>query len=175
LGDVSIQIDEHGARFEPGPEGRSLITALAWPVAKRSRRARALVIGMPGSWLRTNLLARYYWRMLDRMQRDGFLPPVRADAELKMFGIGTYSGPEGWQSGMRNWFAAFRATRIELREFIEAYDGEFVLVIHAFRDGDNDEIGALPEVGLVVRVEGGEGVEGRLYGTKEDALEAAGL
>jgi hypothetical protein len=172
---VGVQIDEHGARFEPGPEGHSLITALAWPVAKRSRRARALVIGLPGSRLRTYLLASYYWRMLDRMQRDGFLPPVRADAELKMFGLGTYAGPEGWRSGMRDWLSAFRAARIELREFIEAPDEEFVLVIHAFRRGDDEASGALPEVGLVIRVEGGEGVEGRLYGTKVDALAAAGL
>ena len=170
-----MEVVDHGARFDPGPEDGSLFTTLAWLVAKESRRARALVIGMPGSRLRTTLLARYYWRMLDRMQREGFLPPVRADAELAMFGLGTFAGPEGWRSGMRNWLSAFRAERIELREFLEAPSGEFVLVIHAFRAGDGQGIGALPEVGLVIRVEGGEAVDGRLYGTREEALEAAGL
>jgi hypothetical protein len=130
---------------------------------------------MPGSRLRTHLLARYYWRVLDRMQREGFVPPVRAGAELNLFGLGKYAGAEGWRRGMSDWLAAFRAARIELREFIEGPNGRFVLVIHAFRRGDDEAVPALPEVGLVVRVEAGEAVEGRLYGTRLDALAAAGL
>src|SRR5687767_13680785 len=72
-------------------------------IAKRSRRIRAFVFGLPPSRLKVGLVARFFEGTFDDMEHgrfEHFKSFIHPDAPINLFGLGTYHGPDGWQTAL---------------------------------------------------------------------------
>jgi ketosteroid isomerase-like protein len=87
---------------------------------------------------------------------------------------GVYRGREGWREYSAFWDESFDHYNVEVDEYIDA--GEYVVVVGQVR-ATGRASGAQVESSAVWawRVRDGMGIEFREYGTKEQALEAAGM
>ncbi len=87
---------------------------------------------------------------------------------------GVYRGRKGWREYSAFWDESFDQYNVEADEYIDA--GEYVVVVGQVR-ATGRASGAQVESPAVWlwRVRDGMGIEFREYGTKEQALEAAGM
>jgi ketosteroid isomerase-like protein len=152
---------------------------IVMPVASRSQWLRDFLFdGLPEGRLRTHLTARYWRQVAKWMEAGNYNAVVRhvhPDAEVELFSVGTYRGRGGWEEGIREWFASFQDSVLELREFIRPGGAEVVCVGDITGRGAESGIPVEREMAFLIRVENGMAVHGRLYDTKAEALEALGL
>jgi uncharacterized protein len=89
-------------------------------------------------------------------------------------GGGTYRGREGVLRNLEEWLEGWEEFRLEPEEFLEAGDQVVVLVRQSGRGkGSGVEIEA--PLAQAFRVREGKVVWARIYASREEALEAAGL
>jgi hypothetical protein len=101
---------------------RDPFMVLAWKLARRSRRLRAFMFELPPSRLRTWFVARYYWRQVDALNSAPEIEQiirsaVTNGAELDMFSLGRFYGPDGWVAALREWKTSFADATFELERF----------------------------------------------------------
>jgi ketosteroid isomerase-like protein len=149
-----------------------------YAVGIRSPRLRAWIFKLPLFRIRSAVVARYFWQIVDDMGHerfDRFLPSVRHDAEVDLFGLGTYQGPDGWRDALKGFREVFPAPAYELREYVQTGPDQVVLVIWGAGPAAMTGIPFEERVGFVLRIKDGLAVYGRLYPNRAEALEAAGL
>ncbi len=123
-------------------------------------------------------LARYYWILLDHLQKasfGGFVPAVHPEAVLNTFSMGNYTGPQAWGDALMALLEAFPGLKLELREFIDL-DGTRFLAIGDFGvRGRGSGVDIRAEIALEVQTGDGMAIAGRLFSSRKEALQAVGL
>ena len=174
-----VQVGKYRAVFPPGYVERSWWYRAHAYLGRRSRRLRALVFGaLPYSRPRTHLVARFFHEIVAAMgerRYDHFIPAVHPEAEVELWGLGTYHGRDGWQAALSEWLDAFDVPSLEMTEFLDPGGGQVLCVGTVGGAVKGTGVPIENKLYFLVRVEDGMAVRGRLYESKQDALEAVGL
>ncbi len=130
----------------------------------------------PSRW-RTYAIANYYWTMVREMSVNNFsfVDAVAEGADLTLFSLGTYRGPQGWREALKTWRETLDVN-LELSEFINPTPEHRVVIgIRFIARGAASGIGIEDLNYLVLQIDDGMAVSGRFCRERREAFEAAGL
>jgi SnoaL-like protein len=166
------------AEFERGYVERSAIFLWLYRQSFTFPWMRRFMLAMPISRPRMALVGRYFHQLFEDWN-DGDLDPtlglVDPAIKLTVFGLGSYEGPEGMREAWADWNRPFEGLRFEVSEVIANRGGKIATVMRV-RGRDVATQIDMGQPGVMVwTVRKAIGVEARLYRTKAEALEAAGL
>jgi ketosteroid isomerase-like protein len=98
------------------------------------------------------------------------------ELRLEMFlGLGTYRGREAIRDATKAWRESLPNWRIELEEWIDAGDGEFVAVTVGSGSGGASGVAIEQRAAQTWVIRRGLALRAHYWETKDQALEAAGL
>ena len=124
------------------------------------------------------MVAHYFRQIVESMERRNFdrlLSQVRPGAELRLFELGDFRGPEGWKAALSDWMETFPESVLRLDEFINAGGKDVVLITDNRVTGTQSGVSAEGTTAFVLTIEEGMATRGRYFMSKAEALEAAGL
>jgi len=172
-----IRLGKYHATGPAGEDSNPLWWRLLAPLARRSRRLRALGYGLPRSRLRTALVWRYYRDIADDINAgdvDRHLPAVDPNAEIRIV-METFRGREA-KEALLDFRESFPNFGVEMREVVNP-DGPHVLLFgRVMGDGSVSGV-SLQENhwGLRVKIHAGMAIEIQAHQDRAEALEAVGL
>ena len=105
---------------------------------------------------------------------DDFDPEVEWVEDQRYPGAETFHGPAGVARSLKKWWDAWSEITMHLVEVIDLND-QVVIAGHTHARGHGSDVSVTAEFGGVYELRGGKVVRVRVFGSRADALEAAGL
>jgi ketosteroid isomerase-like protein len=88
---------------------------------------------------------------------------------------GVYRGPEEWRDWLTSRLEVWSDARWEALELMELDDERVLLVVRLVAQGRDSGVEVTASSGIVWTIHGGKVARAKLFQSKEEALEAAGL
>ena len=123
-------------------------------------------------------VVRHFFELFDRGETEALMryvdPAMETIEGTELPGAGTYTGRGGLAKAYDRWASQWDDFRLELTELIDA-GRDVVAITHHRGTGRASGVAVDTIVAYVFTVDGGRLVRLRIFATKADALEAAGL
>ena len=121
---------------------------------------------------------RYYRDIVEDMANGDIarhLPAIDPDAEVSLFDMENFRGPQGAQEALRQWREMFPDLDVEMAEFINPDGADVVCAGRIAGGGATSGAAVALELFFSLKVVGGMAVKLRFSNSRAEALEAVGL